>query len=235
MNPVPQHLAIIMDGNGRWAGQRGLPRVEGHRQGVEAVDPIVTTLRELRIPYVTLYAFSDENWDRPAIEVAELMTLLVEFLQKKRQKMLDQGIRLQVIGDSHRLPDFVRDCLADTMAATAHGRDLTLILALSYGARAEICRAATLAMQSGATSITPDILQQHLDTAAYPDPDLLIRTSGEYRISNFLLWQLAYTELYFTNTLWPDFTPAQLREAVADYQQRERRFGRVGTPCCGNA
>lgn len=216
-----------MDGNGRWAQQQELPRVAGHRRGVEVVDDIVTAARERGIPFLTLYAFSDENWERPSDEVNQLMELLVEFLRMKRQKMLDQGVRLQTIGDPERLPTSARASLAETIEATAGGSELTLILALSYGARAEICRATSRAAAAG-EALTPETMARFLDTSEYPDPDLLIRTSGEFRISNFLLWQLAYTELYFTPVLWPDFTPEALEEAIAVYRRRDRRFGRVG-------
>ncbi|MBI2343131.1 MAG: di-trans,poly-cis-decaprenylcistransferase [Deltaproteobacteria bacterium] len=227
MNPPPQHIAIIMDGNGRWAQHKGLPRIVGHQHGVEAADAIVTTAREFGIPYLTLFAFSDENWGRPREEVEQLMQLLADFLRTKRDKMIANGVRLATIGETDRLPVTVQHSLAETIEATAAGTSLTLILALSYGARAEICRAVRRAMTAGISEITPDQLSAALDTAAYPDPDLLIRTSGEYRISNYLLWQLAYTELYFTDILWPDFSPEHLREAIAAYQRRERRFGRV--------
>lgn len=227
MNPLPQHVAIIMDGNGRWAQSRGLPRVAGHREGVDVADHIVTACREIGIPYLTLYAFSDENWERPRDEVDQLMRLLVEFLASKREKMIRTGVRLQTIGETERLPDDVQASLRETKQATANGRDVTLILALSYGARAEICRAATRAMRAGATVVTPELVNQYLDTADFPDPDLLIRTSGEYRMSNYLLWQLAYTELYFTDILWPDFTTAHFRTAIHEFRQRERRYGRV--------
>ncbi len=227
MNPLPTHVAIIMDGNGRWAQARGLPRMAGHREGVEAADRIVTACREMGIAFLTLYAFSDENWERPQDEVDQLMHLLAEFLASKREKMIRNGVRLRTIGDTERLPADVQESLRATMAATQGGQQVTLILALSYGARAEICRAVERARQAGHAQITPMLLHQYLDTADFPDPDLLIRTSGEFRISNYLLWQLAYTELYFTDVLWPDFTPENFRQAVDEYRGRERRFGRV--------
>lgn len=231
MNPLPRHIAIIMDGNGRWAQTRGLPRIAGHAHGVETADTIVVAACELGIQFLTLYAFSDENWERPSDEVEGLMQLLVEFLARKREKLLANGVRLRTIGDTERLPAFVQAALAETMAITAGGSRLTLILALSYGARAEICRAVQRALAAGCTQFTPEIIGAHLDTAAYPDPDLLIRTSGEYRISNYLLWQLSYAELYFPEILWPDFTPADLTTAVREYQQRDRRFGLVKSAC----
>ncbi len=227
MNPLPQHVAIIMDGNGRWARARGLSRIAGHREGTEAADRIVTACKDLGIPYLTLYAFSDENWERPHEEVDQLMHLLAEFLASRRTKMMRNGIRLRTIGDTQRLPQDVQQSLEESMQATAAGRDVTLILALSYGARAEICRAVERAVRRGEKDITPEILSQHLDTAEFPDPDLLIRTSGEYRISNYLLWQLAYTELYFTDVLWPDFAAEHFQTALTAFQHRERRFGRV--------
>lgn len=227
MNPLPQHIAIIMDGNGRWAQQKGLPRVAGHRKGVDVVDSIVTTANDSGIPFLTLYAFSEENWMRPDEEVLELMSLLGEFLLQKREKMIRMGVRFRTIGDVQRLPEGVQSIIQDTIDATAQGTGVTLILALSYGSRAEICRAIQRAQAAGVQEVTPEVISSYLDTTDYPDPDLLIRTSGEYRISNFLLWQLAYTELFFVPTLWPDFSPEHFEEALAAYQMRERRFGRV--------
>lgn len=228
MNPPPRHIAIIMDGNGRWAQRHGLPRIAGHRQGMDVVDDLVTELVDHHdISCLTLYAFSDENWERPADEVSALMQYLGEFLVEKRAKMMRLGVRLATIGDTDRLPRFARTLLEQTMADTAGGTKLTLTLALSYGARNEICRAVNRAWAAGHRTMTPDLMTQSLDTAELPDPDLFIRTSGEYRISNYLLWQMSYTELYFTPVMWPDFTPAHLHEAIAVYQQRARRFGRV--------
>lgn len=227
MNPLPKHVAIIPDGNGRWAMARGLSRAEGHRRGVEVVDDIVTAARELGVRYLTIYSFSDENWARPADEVETLMQLLDAYLRSKREKMCAQQVRLRTIGDTARLPAAVQAGLRETMAATAGGDALTLILALSYGARAEICRAFARAVAAGVTAVTPEQLGAYLDTAEFPEPELLIRTSGEWRISNFLLWQLAYTELCIVPQFWPDFTPQDFTAAVAAYQQRERRFGRV--------
>lgn len=223
----PRHIAIIMDGNGRWAKNQNLPREAGHRQGAQTVETIVEACLDRGISYLTLYAFSDENWARPAEEVMALMQLLDEFVISKRDKMISKGIRFRTIGDTERLPSIVLDSINETIAATAGGSKVTMTLALSYGARAEICRAFARCQASGLTTVTPDDINAHLDTAGYPEPDLLIRTSGEYRISNYLLWQLAYTELYFTPTLWPDFSPADLDTAIADFQKRERRFGRV--------
>jgi len=225
MNKFPQHVAIIMDGNGRWAKERSLPRVEGHRQGVETVEKIVEASKEIGIRYLTLYAFSEENWNRPKEEVDALMQLLRLYLAAKRSKMIREGIRFMAIGDIDSLDQEVRDEIERTREATKSGQNMTLIVALSYGARQEICRAAERLISKGVREVTPEILSRSLDTADIPDPDLLIRTSGEFRISNFLLWQLAYTELYFTETLWPDFTREEILRAIEEYQKRERRFG----------
>jgi undecaprenyl diphosphate synthase len=227
MNPLPTHIAIIMDGNGRWAGQRDLPREAGHRQGALTAESIVEACHDRGISYLTLYAFSDENWERPAEEIVALMQLLDEFVISKRDKMRSKGIRFRAIGDISRLPKFVLESIHKTIEETSGGQRLTLTLALSYGSRAEICRAIQRCHAKGIQEITPADIDAHLDTAGYPDPDLLIRTSGEHRISNYLLWQLAYTELYFTKTLWPDFTANDLDVAIADFRGRDRRFGRI--------
>lgn len=229
--PPLKHLAIIMDGNGRWAKQRGLPRIAGHQRGVETVIKVVDESIRLGIAYLSLFAFSSENWGRPRQEVDALMGLLLQFLASQRQRMLDGGIRLRVIGDRTRLSDSVRHALKAVEAETAAGSTLTLVLALSYGGRDEILRAAKrLAEQvrSGAVAVEELdswLFSRFLDTGDIPEPDLLIRTSGEMRISNFLLWQLAYAELYFTDVLWPDFDFAELQRALDDYQSRKRRFG----------
>ena len=231
---IPRHLAIIMDGNGRWAEQRQLPRIAGHREGVETARSIVKECRSLGVEYLTLYAFSSENWGRPPEEVAALMSLLGRFLRNELDTMLTQSIRLKVIGETSRLPLEIRQVLDETMERTAGHRAMTLNLALSYGSRDELvraCRAVAGKVQAGeltAEEIDENVLDQHLDTGDLPDPDLLIRTSGEMRISNFLLWQLAYTELYFTGTLWPDFDRAELHRALTTYGQRQRRFGLIG-------
>lgn len=231
---IPQHLAIIMDGNGRWAEQRQLPRIFGHRQGVETVRSVVKECRALGIPHLTLYAFSSENWGRPAAEVAALMELLGMFLAQELKTLMAEDIRLRVIGNTALLPSEVRQVLDDTIARTAGNSRLVLTLALSYGARDEILRAVrhlAAEVEEGRLS-APDIDEQRiaaaLDTAGLPDPDLLIRTSGEMRISNFLLWQLAYAELYFTEVLWPDFSAAELRRALDDFAARNRRYGLTG-------
>lgn len=230
---LPRHVAIIMDGNGRWAQRRSLGRVEGHKRGREAVKAVVDTCGEIGIAYVTLYAFSTENWQRPSTEVRALMSLLQRYLRSELPQMMKKNVRLRAVGDLERLPPKVRESLDAVMAATRENTGLTVILALSYGAREEIVQATrTLALAVQRGEINPhDITERHfvqaLWTADIPDPDLLIRTSGELRLSNFLLWQLAYTELYVTETLWPDFTRDEFLRALANYQNRERRFGRT--------
>lgn len=227
MNPIPQHIAIIMDGNGRWAKSKKKPRIEGHKKGIEAVEEITISAREAGIKFLTLYAFSDENWERPVEEVQALMNLLIEFLRLKRQKMIDNGIKFLMIGDSERLPDEVLKEVDATKKATSSQTGMTLLVALSYGARGEICRAVNRAIKAGIKEFEPEILSKYLDTIGIPDPDLLVRTSGEVRISNFLLWQLAYTEFYFTDTMWPDFSKNDLLLAIESYRGRERRFGKT--------
>ncbi len=216
-----------MDGNGRWAQGRDLPRVEGHRRGIETVEEISEACRNIGVKYLTLYAFSDENWERPLDEIKALMGLLVAFLKMKRQKLIDNQIRFTVIGDRERLPGEVQAAIKDVEDATKGEKGMTLLVALSYGSRTEICRAAQKAVDAGVKELTPEAISEHLDTAGIPDPDLLIRTSGEKRISNFLLWQMAYTEFYFTEKLWPDFGRGDLEAAIKDYRQRERRFGKT--------
>ena len=237
MNPdlkkLPQHIAIIMDGNGRWARAKGLPRIEGHRRGSEVVEEIVTACRDLGIRYLTLYAFSMENWARPKDEITALMALLKEFLIIKREKLLKNEIRLVSIGDVERLPPPVLQVLRETEEATLHLDKMFLNLALSYSARDEVVRAVNQLLKEKERGefrddyISVERFSGYLDTAGMPDPDLLIRTSGERRISNFLLWQSAYTELYFSETLWPEFGKEELFRAIEEYQTRERRFGRI--------
>jgi undecaprenyl diphosphate synthase len=228
---LPRHVAVIMDGNGRWAERRGLPRVEGHRAGADSVRAVVEATRELSIPWLTLYAFSEENWQRPKGEVRALMDLLIDYLRSEQDNMLDKGIRLITLGETERLPRPVRRELAACQEATAGGRDMAVCLALSYAGRTEIVKAArTLAEDCRRgrlkpRQIDPDLFAKRLYTADVPDPDLLIRTSGEMRISNFLLWQLAYAEFYFTPTLWPDFRKTEFLIALDEYQGRQRRFG----------
>lgn len=228
---LPRHVAVIMDGNGRWAKLRGLHRVEGHRMGIRAVRAIVECARELGIPYLTLYAFSVENWGRPEVEVSTLMKLLREFLLEELPELARHRIRLNAIGEVSRLPAFVREVLERTISATAANSEMTLTLALSYAGRDEIARAARkLAAEAAAGKISPGEVTEtefalHLDTAGMPDPDLVIRTSGERRISNFLLWQAAYAEFVFTDVLWPDFGKPEFLQALDEYSRRQRRFG----------
>ncbi len=228
MKRIPSHIAIIMDGNGRWANERGLPRAEGHRCGAETIEKIVIAARDRGIRYLTLYAFSEENWSRPSDEVLSLMQLMRHFLVSKRAELIEERTALRVIGDVERLPPEVRSEIMETMEATKDGDRMTLIVALSYGGRQEICRAANSLLKRGVRDFTPEILQGGLDTAGIPDPDLLIRTSGEYRVSNFLLWQIAYAELYFTETLWPEFSEHELDLAIESFANRDRRFGLTG-------
>jgi undecaprenyl diphosphate synthase len=230
---LPRHVAIIMDGNGRWAQERNLSRIEGHRAGAESVRAIVRYSRRLGIPILTLYAFSKENWQRPNREVSALWRLLARYLKSELNEMLANGIRLNTLGDIDALPPSVSRLLRETTGRTAGNRDMVLNLALNYSGRDEILRAARLlAAACAAGEMSPDdldeaVFSRHLYTGDMPDPDLLIRTSGEERISNFLLWQIAYTELYVSPVYWPDFREPQLMEALADYQRRERRFGKT--------
>jgi undecaprenyl diphosphate synthase len=222
-----------MDGNGRWAKQRSLPRIEGHRHGAESVRAVVRAAGEIGIKYLTLYAFSVENWSRPKEEVDTLMKYLDRYLRNEIGELQKNNVRLEVIGQIYRLPEFVQEQLRKTTAALANNKGLTLVLALSYGGRTEIVEAvrsiATKVKQGkiDAAEINEDVFAQHLYTKNMPDPDLLIRTSGEMRISNFLLWQISYTELVVTPTLWPDFRKAQFFEALEEYTRRHRRFGSV--------
>ena len=230
---LPTHVAVIMDGNGRWAKERHLPRVEGHRNGVESVRAIVRACSELGIKYLTLYAFSIENWNRPKIEVDTLMKYLARFLKNEIGELNRSNIKLEAIGQIYRLPEFVQEQLKKTKAALSKNNGLTLVLALSYGGRTELVEAArSLAEQVKAgkleaTEINEQMLSQHLYTRNIPDPDLLIRTSGEMRVSNFLLWQISYTELVVTPTFWPDFRKQHLYIALEEYTRRHRRFGSV--------
>ena len=230
---LPRHVAIIMDGNGRWAKLRGKSRIEGHRRGKTSVRVIVEMSRKLGVQYLSLYAFSTENWFRPHDEVDALMGLLEQYLAGERAKMMRYGIRLIAVGDRSRLPPKVKAALEETIALTAGNQRMTVVLALSYSGRDEIVRMAKrLARKARNRSLEPDDIDEqmvaaHLDSAAVPDPDLLIRTSGEMRISNFYLWQIAYSELFVTPTLWPDFRETQYLEALLAYQRRRRRFGRT--------
>jgi undecaprenyl diphosphate synthase len=228
---VPKHVAIIMDGNGRWAKQRHLPRFAGHKRGVEAVRSVVKACAERGVRFLTLFAFSSENWRRPPEEVALLMQLFIGALENEVQKLHRNGIRLKLIGDQSRFDRKIQALIADGERLTAHNTGLTLTIAANYGGRWDILQAATrLARehpQAAAQGVTEESLAPYLSMSYAPEPDLFIRTGGEQRISNFLLWQLAYTELHFTDALWPDFDAAALDAAFASYRQRERRFGRT--------
>lgn len=230
-NKLPRHIAIIMDGNGRWAKSKGKLRVFGHQNGVVAVRDVVEGAVEAGIKYITLYTFSTENWNRPSFEVNALMELLISTISKEARTLMKNGIRLNVIGDMTQLPSRCVRQLQQAMSETSENAKCTLTLALSYSSRWEIVNAArklSIAVQHGEIQpedITEELFAQSLSTSNIPDPELLIRTSGEYRISNYLLWQIAYAELYFTQKLWPDFRREDLYEAVLDYQKRERRFG----------
>ncbi len=230
---LPRHIAIIMDGNGRWAKERGKERSYGHRQGVEAVRTITRTAGNLGIEYLTLYTFSTENWSRPEEEVHALMALMVMAIEQETPELMKNNVRLTAIGDLERMPAEVRERLFRCMEQTASNTGITLVLALSYSSRWEIVRAARfLAAEAAAGRLLPEQIDEQcvssaLTTSAIPDPDLLIRTGGECRISNFLLWQAAYSELYFTPQYWPDFDEESLYKAICDYQSRERRFGKI--------
>ena len=228
---LPRHIAIIMDGNGRWAQARGLPRIAGHRRGAEAVRRTLTAAGELGIPYLTLFGFSSENWKRPLAEVDDLMGLLRHYLRGEIAELHHKGVRLRVIGERARLAPDIVTLIDNAEALTRDNGGVNLTIALSYGGRAEIIAAMrALAAKAASGELAPEAIDEktiarHLFTADIPDPDLLIRTSGEQRISNFLLWQCAYAELVFTKTLWPDFGRAELEQAIADYGGRERRYG----------
>ena len=228
---LPRHVAIIMDGNGRWARQRHLPRVEGHRSGAESARIIIRTAGELGIKYLTLYAFSVENWNRPKEEVDALMKYLVHYLKTETPELNKNNVRLEVIGQIYRLPEGVQEHLRKSMVTLSKNNGLTLVMALSYGGRTEIVdavRGIAKKVRSGQldpADITEEVFSQHLYTRNLPDPDLLVRTSGEMRVSNFLLWQISYTELVVTQTLWPDFRKPQLFAALEEYTRRHRRFG----------
>jgi undecaprenyl diphosphate synthase len=228
---LPEHIAIIMDGNGRWAKQHAIGRIRGHKRGAQAVRAAVRTCREIGIKYLTLFAFSIENWGRPTKEVEGLMSLLEEYLEKELKELHKKGIKLTTIGDIDQLKPSVKEKIISAKKITANNDQMVLNLALSYGSRDEIIGAVKKIVQDSqngkikSDEINKENFSKYLNTAEMPDPDLLIRTSGEYRISNFLLWQLAYTELYFTKVLWPDFKKEDIFKAIASYQKRERRFG----------
>jgi undecaprenyl diphosphate synthase len=230
---LPQHVAVIMDGNGRWAKQRGLPRIEGHRQGAESARMIIRSAGEVGIKYLTLYAFSAENWNRPKDEVDALMKYLIHYLKTETPELNKNNVRLEVIGQIWRLPDNVQEHLKKSIATLAKNNGLTLIMALSYGSRIEIVDAVRRIAEKAKSGqlepadITEKVISDHLWTRSIPDPDLLIRTSGEMRVSNFLLWQISYAELVITPTLWPDFRKPQFFAALEEYARRNRRFGGV--------
>lgn len=232
-NHIPRHIAVIMDGNGRWAKKQGAMRIFGHQNALQAVREITEGCAELGVGYLTLYAFSTENWSRPAMEVNALMKLLISAIGKETKTLMDNNIRLRSIGDMNALPQDCQEELQQAMDRTAANTGMTLFLALSYSGRWDLAQAAkALATDVAAGKVTPEqvseqLLEGYLSTKGVPDPELLIRTSGELRISNFLLWQLAYTELYFTDVLWPDFRKGTLHAALLDYQKRERRFGKT--------
>ena len=232
---LPSHVAIIMDGNGRWAKQRLMNRINGHEKGADTVRAIIETSREIGISNLTLYAFSTENWQRPRAEVEALMSLLIKFLKSEQKNMMENSIRLSMIGQFERLPEKVRTRIQSIMDLTKANNGLQLNLALSYGSRAEIVRMVRILAEKVKKgliephSITEDMVADSLYTREIPDPDLLIRTSGEMRISNFLLWQIAYSEIYVTDTLWPDFGKDEYIDILKEYQKRDRRFGKVKT------
>jgi undecaprenyl diphosphate synthase len=229
--PVPKHVAIIMDGNGRWAAERGLPRAEGHRRGVESTKECVRAAADAGIAYLTLFSFSSENWKRPSTEVSYLMGLLKRFISRDLAEIHQNNVKLRIIGSEDKVPPEIVTMLHDAVALTKGNTGLQLIIAFNYGARDEIVRAAkhlaerVKAGELAVEDITAERLEEHFDTAGIPDPDLIIRTSGEHRISNFLLWQCAYSEFLFVDNFWPDFTRQTLESAIAAYRQRQRRFG----------
>ena len=226
---IPKHVGIIMDGNGRWAELRGLPRIEGHRRGVERSKEIIEVATELGLRALTIYAFSTENWRRPSAEVTTLMKLLELYLKKELEKLMKNGVVFKSIGDIPRLPEHIQSILKDAEEKTSSNKGMVLTTALSYSGRNEIMRAIRKVMVSGIKpdDLTEEVFESYLDTAGNPPPDLIIRTSGEMRISNFLLWQAAYSEFYFTDTLWPDFNKDEFLLSIQDYQRRDRRFGAV--------
>lgn len=230
---IPTHVAVIMDGNGRWAKARQMDRTEGHRKGVETVRTVMRAASEIGIKYLTLYTFSTENWSRPAAEVDALMDLMVQAVANETAELVENGIVLKVIGDLDRLPEKTKKALNECLEATSKGKSSTIILALSYSSKWEITQATKkIASEVKAGTIAPEMIDENmissfLTTKEFPDPDMLIRTGGECRISNFLLWQIAYAELYFTDELWPDFSRESLFEAIVTFQSRERRFGKT--------
>lgn len=228
---IPGHIGIIMDGNGRWAAQQDLPRIEGHRRGAARAKEIAEIANDFGIQYLTLYAFSNENWRRPEFEINTLMKILEYYLKNEIMSLLDKGIRFRAIGDISRLPDNIQELIQDTEKRTTTNTGMTLIAALSYSGSDEVVRAVRKVIKRGIKTddVTEELFSSYLDTVGIPSPDLIIRTSGEKRLSNFLLWQCAYSELYFTETLWPDFDADEFMKAVQDFQRRERRFGNLNT------
>ena len=230
---VPRHVAIIMDGNGRWAKQRGFDRSFGHENGVPTVHNIVEMANDLGVEYLTLYTFSTENWNRPQLEVDALMHLIVSSIEKETPELIEKNVHLTTIGDADRLPDFARERLQKCSDDTAHCTGLQMVLAISYSSRWEIVKGVKEIAQEvkdgmlNVDDINDDVISNHLSTKGIPDPDLLIRTAGDLRISNYLLWQIAYSELYFTPVLWPDFTKDDFMKAIIDFQDRERRYGKT--------
>jgi undecaprenyl diphosphate synthase len=234
--PVPRHIAIIMDGNGRWAKERGLPRIKGHEQGAESVRAVTEACVELGVEFLTVYAFSTENWKRPEAEVTALWALLEHIIAQETPTLMKNNVRLQTIGRTHELPESCQKALRETIALTSRNTATTLILALNYSGRTEIIDTVReLCREAAAGALDPQSLDEeafsrHLYTGAFPDPDLLIRTSGELRLSNFLLWQLSYTEIYVTQKMWPDFSKEDLRDAIREFNKRQRRFGGIQIP-----
>lgn len=230
-----RHIAIIMDGNGRWAKRQGLPRTAGHRKGLEAAKRVVEAALNMEIPYLTLFAFSEDNWERPPAEVENILALFESYLAKEAQELANRGIRLRIIGERDRLGPTCREAIAEAERVTRFGRRMVLTLAFNYGGRWDLtsaCRKLAERVEAGelrARDVTPERVAASLDTAGLPDPDVVIRTAGELRISNFLLWQMAYSELFFSPVVWPDFGPAELQEAVRGFGARRRTFGRVAS------
>lgn len=233
MNNVPRHVAVIMDGNGRWARKKGLERTEGHIKGIDSVREVIEAASKLQVGFITIYAFSTENWARPRQEVDTLMDLMVQAITHETENLLENGVKLEFIGDVNRLPRKTRDTLLNCIETTSRGERITLILALSYSSRWELTEAAKAIaadVKNGLLdekNITETTMSNYLATKSFPDPDLLIRTGGDVRISNFLLWQMAYSELYFTDVFWPDFGQESFFEAIIDFQRKERRFGKT--------
>ncbi len=228
---VPQHVAVIMDGNGRWASQHGLPRLAGHRAGTENIRDIVTTCADLGIQYLTLYAFSTENWRRPSLEVEGLMKILSDFIDRETQKLHEEGVHLRHLGSLQGVNETLRRKVNTAIELTRHNSRLTLAIAFNYGGRSDIVDAVRTLIGQGLPpdAINEQALSSHLSTSGMPDPDLIIRTSGEWRLSNFLIWEAAYSEYWTTPVFWPDFKPEHFRQAISDYTRRERRFGRISS------